>query len=139
MGVGFHAVMRVNWDTVGLDLKTPVATYRVQLNKTFNFENLKQIVPYLSKLGISHIYASPIFQAKKSSMHGYDIVNPNLISEELGGQAGFESLSEEVSAYGLEWLQDIVPNHASYSLENKKICDLMEKGVGSGYSAFFRC
>lgn len=118
-------------------MKAPVATYRVQLNKTFGFDDLKQIVPYFSKLGISHIYASPIFQAKKGSSHGYDVVDPNRISDELGGQAAFDSLLSEASTYGLEWLQDIVPNHVSYSLENKIIYDVMQKGQASKFSAFF--
>jgi len=118
-------------------LNVPVATYRVQLNADFNFDNLKQIVPYLNQLGISHIYASPIFQAKKGSGHGYDIVDPNQISSDLGGQAAFESLMGEVSAYGLKWMQDIVPNHQSYSLENKMIYDLLQNGITSQYNAYF--
>jgi (1->4)-alpha-D-glucan 1-alpha-D-glucosylmutase len=44
-------------------------------------------VPYLSGLGISHLYLSPCFQARRGSTHGYDIVDPNRISEELGGEA----------------------------------------------------
>ena len=118
-------------------MKAPLATYRVQLNKNFLFNDLKAIVPYLSQLGISHIYASPIFQAKKGSMHGYDITDPTVINEELGGRVGFEDLSREVAAYGLGWIQDIVPNHASYSLENKRICDVLAKGAESEYACFF--
>lgn len=129
--------MRVNRDTAGLTLKAPIATYRVQLNKTFGFQDLKNILPYLSKLGISHIYASPIFQAKKDSAHGYDITDPNTISQELGGKTAFQELIKEASAFGLEWLQDIVPNHASYSLENKMIYDLMANGASSRYGGFF--
>ncbi len=118
-------------------MKAPIATYRVQLNKNFTFSDLKVTLPYLSQLGISHIYASPIFQSKKGSLHGYDITDPNLISEELGGKAGFEDLVKEVSVYGMGWLQDIVPNHASYSLENKRICDVLAKGEGSESSCLF--
>ena len=76
MGFSFHTVMRINWNKAVLDLNVPVATYRVQLNKTFDFDDLRQVLPYLSQLGISHIYASPIFEVKKGSMHGYDIVRP---------------------------------------------------------------
>lgn len=115
----------------------PIATYRVQLNKEFDLANLKQILPYLSQLGISHIYASPIFKAKHGSTHGYDIIDFNKISDEIGGETAFEDVRQEASAYGLEWLQDIVPNHASYSLENKMINDLMYKGANSRYSAYF--
>ena len=109
----------------------------MQLNTNFTFSDLKAALPYLSQLGISHIYASPIFQAKKGSLHGYDVTDPNIISEELGGKAGFEDLMKEVSAYGLDWLQDIVPNHASYSLENQRICDVLAKGADSEYACLF--
>ncbi len=115
----------------------PIATYRVQLNTNFTFSDLKAALPYLSQLGISHIYASPIFQAKKGSLHGYDVTDPNIISEELGGKAGFDDLMKEVSAYGLDWLQDIVPNHVSYSLENQRICDVLAKGADSEYACLF--
>ncbi len=137
MGFSFYAIIRINWYKAVLDLKAPVATYRVQLNKTFDFEKLRQLLSYLSQLGISHIYASPIFEAKKGSTHGYDIVDPKHINEELGGEGAFESLMKEASACGIDWIQDIVPNHMSYSLENKMIYDLMQKGSASNYYTFF--
>jgi len=118
-------------------LNVPLATYRVQLNRNFDFLKLKEIVPYLTKLGISHIYASPIFKARADSMHGYDIVDPTAISEELGGKVTFEDLCRETAAYGLSWLQDIVPNHAAYSLENKRVFDVMQNGLKSRYAKFF--
>lgn len=113
-----------------------MATYRIQLNKNFDFYKLKAIVPYLAQLGISHIYASPIFQAKKSSTHGYDITDPNQINEELGGAEGFQEATREAKAYGLGWLQDIVPNHVAFSLENPMVYDAIEKGTSSHYSKF---
>ncbi|MDR0373402.1 MAG: malto-oligosyltrehalose synthase [Nitrososphaerota archaeon] len=118
-------------------MKTPTATYRIQLNQNFTFSHLKAIVPYLNKLGISHIYASPIFQAEAESLHGYNITDPAVINSELGGRAGFEDLIKEVQTYGLEWLQDIVPNHASYTTQNKRICDVLAKGANSTGARFF--
>jgi (1->4)-alpha-D-glucan 1-alpha-D-glucosylmutase len=129
--------VRVNWDTAGLVLNVPIATYRVQLNRDFGFSDLKAVVPYLAKLGVSHIYASPIFQARAGSMHGYDTVDSTMISDELGGEEGFEDLIKETKEYGLGWLQDIVPNHAAYSLENKRIIDLWQNGPNSRYGRFF--
>jgi len=115
----------------------PTATYRVQFNRDFTFSHLREILPYLSQLGISHIYASPIFQAKSGSMHGYDVTDPTAISLELGGRAGFEAVRREASALGLGWIQDIVPNHVSYSLENSRLADVMAKGTGSVYANYF--
>jgi len=137
MGCGILGTVQFAWDTVGLVLKVPTATYRVQLNKNFTFQDLKAVVPYLSQLGVSHIYASPIFKARTGSLHGYDIVDPNIISEELGGRAGFEEVAREAQAYNLHWLQDIVPNHAAYSPQNKKISDVLTKGAESSYACFF--
>jgi (1->4)-alpha-D-glucan 1-alpha-D-glucosylmutase len=94
-------------------------------------------VPYLSQLGISHIYASPIFQAEAGSLHGYNITDPTTINPELGGRAGFEDLLQEIKAYGLRWLQDIVPNHASYTPQNKRLSDVLAKGTNSTYAYFF--
>ncbi len=118
-------------------MKAPIATYRVQLNKNFTFSDIRAVLPYLKALGVSHIYASSIFQAKKGSLHGYDVVDPTVINEELGGREGFEELAKEVHRLGLGWLQDIVPNHASYSLENRCIYDVLENGAGSRYGGFF--
>lgn len=114
-----------------------MATYRIQLNKEFDFNKLKSILPYVAKLGISHIYASPIFKARNGSTHGYDVTDHGMINEELGGPEAFEDLTREVAACGLEWIQDIVPNHASYSPENRMILDIMEQGFNSKYYGFF--
>jgi (1->4)-alpha-D-glucan 1-alpha-D-glucosylmutase len=118
-------------------LNAPTATYRIQFNRDFTFSDLKAILPYLNQLGISHIYASPIFQAKKGSMHGYDVTDPTVINEELGGRAGLEEVLKKASELGLGWIQDIVPNHASYSVENPRLADVMTKGAGSAYASYF--
>jgi (1->4)-alpha-D-glucan 1-alpha-D-glucosylmutase len=118
-------------------LNAPLATYRVQLNRGFGFSDLKSVVPYLVKLGVSHIYASPIFKARTGSMHGYDNVDPASISIELGGAEDFEELIKEVKAYGLGWIEDLVPNHEAYSPENKRVVDVLQNGPQSRYARFF--
>jgi (1->4)-alpha-D-glucan 1-alpha-D-glucosylmutase len=67
--------------------------------------------PYLKLLGVSDLYASPIFQARKGSTHGYDVVDPTQINCELGGIEKFEVLWETLHQQGIGWIQDIVPNH----------------------------
>ena len=49
-------------------------------------------MPYLRDLGISHVYLPPSFQARAGSTHGYDVVDPSSISNELGGEAAFSAL-----------------------------------------------
>ena len=114
----------------------PVATYRVQLNREFDFDKLEAILPYLSQLGISHVYASPIVQARRGSTHGYDATDPNQISRELGGKEAFDTLQREAAALGLEWIQDIVPNHIAYTPESIFVSDLMKYGSESKYHNF---
>ena len=55
--------------------RVPRATYRLQLNAAFTFNDAKRIAPYLSELGISDLYLSPILKARKGSAHGYDVVD----------------------------------------------------------------
>lgn len=115
----------------------PKSTYRLQFNNTFGFNNAKEIVQYLSELGVSDIYASPIFKAVKGSMHGYDAVDPNQLNPELGSEEDFDRLVEEYKKYNMGWLQDVVPNHMSYSAENQWIVDLLENGPNSRFFNFF--
>ncbi|MGE5431131.1 MAG: malto-oligosyltrehalose synthase [Syntrophomonadaceae bacterium] len=115
----------------------PRSTYRLQLNSTFTFNDTKEIVRYLSELGISDIYSSPITKAVKGSMHGYDAVDPNQLNPELGTEEDFDKLVEEYKKYKMGWLQDVVPNHMSYSAENQMIVDLLENGPNSRFYNFF--
>ncbi|MXQ10066.1 malto-oligosyltrehalose synthase [Microvirga makkahensis] len=89
----------------------PRATYRLQFHKDFTFDDAVKIVPYLARLGISHVYSSPIHMASPGSTHGYDIADHSTINPELGGEEGFRRLSDTLTAHGLKLLLDIVPNH----------------------------
>lgn len=115
----------------------PTATYRIQFNKTFDFQAARNIIAYLADLGISCIYASPIFKARKGSLHGYDIVDPHSLNPELGSITDFENLKEELRNQHMEWLQDIVPNHMAFDFENKMLMDVLENGRHSMYRNFF--
>ncbi|MDO5712306.1 MAG: alpha-amylase family glycosyl hydrolase, partial [Micrococcales bacterium] len=93
---------------------TFTATYRLQLHDDFGFADAKVIVPYLARLGVSHLYLSPILAAVQGSMHGYDVVDHTLIAEGLGGRAGFESLAAKAREHGLGIIVDVVPNHMAF-------------------------
>src|SRR5215211_3068500 len=88
-----------------------LATYRLQLGGGFGFAQARELVPYLQRLGVSHVYLPPSFQAREGSTHGYDVVDPSSISNELGGQEAFDGLVEAVRRAGLGIVLDIVPNH----------------------------
>jgi len=118
-------------------MKIPRATYRLQFHPQFTFTDAQKIVGYLSQLGISDIYASPILKSIKDSMHGYDIVDPAQINPSLGGKAGFDQLISQAQGYGLGWVQDIVPNHMAFDSENRLLMDILENGPRSKYYPFF--
>jgi (1->4)-alpha-D-glucan 1-alpha-D-glucosylmutase len=90
------------------------ATYRLQLGPGFGFREARAVVPYLRDLGVSHLYLSPVLQARAGSMHGYDVVDPRRISDELGGEEELRRLCEA----GLGVVLDIVPNHMAAAAEN---------------------
>jgi len=90
------------------------ATYRLQLGTDLDFEAARRLVPYLHRLGVSHVYLSPAWQARSGSTHGYDQVDPTRLSEALGGEEGFGRLA----AAGLGIVLDIVPNHMGTGDEN---------------------
>ncbi|MEO8549160.1 MAG: malto-oligosyltrehalose synthase [Kofleriaceae bacterium] len=114
------------------------ATYRLQLHAGFTFEHARTIVPYLSELGISHLYLSPILQAAPGSTHGYDVVDASRVSAELGGEAGLAALAAEAKALGLAILLDIVPNHMSIAgTANAWWLDVLENGPASYYAHYF--
>ena len=62
------------------------ALYRLQLGPGLGFAEARALVPYLRALGISHLYLSPTLQARPDSTHGYDVVDPTRVSEDLGGE-----------------------------------------------------
>src|SRR5215831_4491127 len=89
----------------------PMSTYRLQLTASFGFGEAAAIVPYLQRLGITHVYASPILQSRAGSTHGYDMVDPTRIDEELGGDEGLTRLIDALRRAGLGLIVDFVPNH----------------------------
>ena len=71
----------------------PCATYRIQFRNGMTFDRVVELVPYLKDLGISHLYASPIFTAATGSTHGYDVTDPNEIDPAIGGCPRFVPLT----------------------------------------------
>jgi len=118
-------------------LSYPIATYRVQLNKEFPLDQARALLPFLRKMGISHLYASPVFAARRGSMHGYDVTDASRVNPEIGGEAAFEALIAELRKYGMGLLLDIVPNHMAASSENAWWTDVLESGATSAYASFF--
>jgi len=118
-------------------LRIPAATYRFQFHRRFRFEHAVALVAYLEALGVTDLYASPIFQARRGSLHGYDVTDPTRLNAELGGEGHFESLAKALKGRGMGLLVDIVPNHMAASVENRWWMDVLESGQGSPFAGFF--
>jgi (1->4)-alpha-D-glucan 1-alpha-D-glucosylmutase len=118
-------------------MNVPTATYRIQLNDHFRFCDLDAILDYLRELGISTIYASPVTRAFAGSQHGYDVADPLQLNPEIGTEEEFGALAAKLRGYGMDWLQDIVPNHMAYSTQNPWLYDVLERGKVSPYYSYF--
>ncbi|HTV23142.1 MAG TPA: malto-oligosyltrehalose synthase [Polyangiaceae bacterium] len=115
-----------------------LATYRIQLTPEFGFEQLRSRLPYLARLGISHIYLSPCLEAVSGSAHGYDVTDPSRVRAELGGELGSEALFEACRELGLGVVMDIVPNHmAASASHNPWWRELLRWGAASPSSRYF--
>lgn len=115
----------------------PRATYRLQFHKDFTFDDAAAIVPTLARLGISHVYASPILASRPGSTHGYDGTDPTLINPELGGNDGFFRFSRALREHGLGLVVDFVPNHLAASTDNPWWVSVLAEGPASPYADVF--
>jgi (1->4)-alpha-D-glucan 1-alpha-D-glucosylmutase len=115
----------------------PRATYRLQLQPGFGFDDAAALAGYLARLGVSHLYASPYLQAAPGSTHGYDVVDPSRVNEELGGTEAHERMCRALGDAGLGQVLDIVPNHMAVTRGNAWWWDVLENGPSSLYASHF--
>jgi (1->4)-alpha-D-glucan 1-alpha-D-glucosylmutase len=116
----------------------PRATYRLQFHKAFGFRDAAALAPYLARLGISHVYASPYLKARAGSTHGYDIVDHRQLNPELGDEADFRAMVAALQANGLGQVLDFVPNHMGVGgADNLWWLDTLEWGPDSIYAGWF--
>src|SRR5579862_2965437 len=121
----------------GAAMAPPRATYRLQFNRDFTFRDALALVPYLAELGISHLYASPLTEARPGSTHGYDIVDHNRLNREIGTDAEFRELVAALRERGMGLILDIVPNHMGIGADNAWWLDVLEWGEASPYAHYF--
>jgi len=118
--------------------RPPRATYRMQFHADFTFRDATKLVPYLADLGISHLYASPIFIANPGSTHGYDVVDYNQINPEIGSREEFDDLVAALHERDMGLILDFVPNHMGIAAGlNEWWQDVLENGPSSPYAAWF--
>ncbi len=121
-----------------MDRRNVSATYRLQFNDKFRFADAEALIPYLHNLGVSHIYASPVFEARPGSQSGYDTCDFSRISPELGGEEAFNSLVEALHRHGMGMIVDFVPNHMSAHPQwNQWWRSVLANGPSSSVSEYF--
>jgi len=120
------------------DPRIPSSTYRLQFNRQFTFAQAREIVPYLDALGISDCYASPYFQARADSQHGYDITDHNKLNAAIGSRAEYDAWIADLHARGMGQIVDFVPNHMGIGEPlNQWWMDVLENGPSSLYAPYF--
>ena len=116
------------------------STYRLQLSKQFRFDDAVARAGYFASLGVAHLYCSPVLQAAPGSNHGYDVVDPTRVAEELGGEVALRRLVAALHEHEheLALLVDIVPNHmATAGRANPWWWDMLQNGPSSRYANYF--
>ncbi|NJN69231.1 MAG: malto-oligosyltrehalose synthase [Nitrospira sp.] len=118
--------------------RIPIATYRIQVNRTFTFQDATQLIPYLDDLGITDLYCSPYFRAVPGSLHGYDVVDPTTLNPEIGSEDDYRAMIDVLHRRGMGHLLDVVPNHMGITQQiNAWWQDVLENGPISPYASFF--
>src|SRR5689334_21531817 len=117
---------------------TPRATYRLQFHKDCGFREAGNSAPYLARLGVSHVYASPWLKARPGSTHGYDIVDHHVLNPELGPSEDFGAMLFAFRSHNLGVILDLVPNHMGVGgSDNPLWLDVLEWGPDSIYAGWF--
>jgi (1->4)-alpha-D-glucan 1-alpha-D-glucosylmutase len=118
--------------------RIPLASYRLQFNRHFTFDDAARLVPYLHALGISDLYASSYFAAHPGSLHGYDIVDHSALNPEIGSREAYDRMAAALDARGMGQILDVVPNHMGIARgANAWWNDVLENGPSSPYAEFF--
>ncbi len=118
--------------------RSPVSTYRLQLTADFGFKAAAGLAGYLARLGVTHVYLSPILQAAPGSGHGYDVVDHSRVSADLGGEDDFRVMAGRFREHGLGIVVDVVPNHMALQLpENRQLWSVLAGGPDSEFAHWF--
>jgi (1->4)-alpha-D-glucan 1-alpha-D-glucosylmutase len=119
-------------------MNCPRATYRLQFHEHFRLADALALVPYFQAVGVSHIYASPLFAARPHSSHGYDVCDFGRLNPEIGTEAELEKFAAALRDHGLGLIVDLVPNHMGIGTpENAWWWDVLKHGRASKYAGHF--
>lgn len=118
--------------------RAPLSTYRLQLRSDFGLNAVHDLLPYLRRLGVSDVYLSPLFRARRDSSHGYDVVDHGVIDPAFGTINDFAMLAKAVRGAEMGILLDVVPNHMGINdPANAWWLDVLEHGEKAEHADFF--
>jgi (1->4)-alpha-D-glucan 1-alpha-D-glucosylmutase len=120
-------------------MPAPLSTYRIQVAPGFTLQDTAGLAGYLAKLGVSHLYASPLLVSTTGSGHGYDVVDHRTADPQRGGEEGRLAVAAALREHGLSMVLDLVPNHMGVAVpaENHAWWDVLLLGPQSAYGRWF--
>lgn len=118
-------------------MSPPRSLARLQFHSGFTLDDAVGVVDYYARLGVSHLYASPILRARTGSTHGYDVVDCHEVNPEIGGEEALRRLVSALRERGMGLVVDIVPNHMGVGPENAWWMDVLKHGRESRYAGYF--
>ena len=98
-----------------------------------DLQGIRQRLDYLSDLGITAVYLTPIFQA--GSNHRYNTSDYLQIDDRLGTLQDFRDLVDQAHAHGIRLILDGVFNHSGRGFFAFR--DLLDKGERSAYRSWY--
>jgi (1->4)-alpha-D-glucan 1-alpha-D-glucosylmutase len=119
-------------------VRLPTSTYRFQFNRDFTLKQAGALIDYLSDIGVTECYASPVALARPGSLHGYDVTDHGMINPEIGGEEQLVEFAHALRTGGIGLILDMVPNHMCITHpSNRWWTDVLENGPGSPFARFF--
>ncbi|MFC0266658.1 malto-oligosyltrehalose synthase [Kushneria aurantia] len=117
---------------------TPLSMMRLQFHPDFGLDAATALVDYFAALGVTHLYASPIWAARSGSTHGYDGIDPTRLNPEIGDEAALERLVAQLRAHDMGLIVDFVPNHLAVGgRDNPYWLDVLRWGRESRFADMF--
>ncbi len=113
------------------------ASYRLQLRGRMTLARVRALVPYLERLGVSHLYLAPVQRARPGSAHGYDVIDPRTVDPVLGGERALARLAHTLRRHGLGAILDVVPNHLAADPRSPFFADVLAHGPASRHACVF--
>lgn len=118
--------------------RLPTSTYRFQFNYRFTLKQAGALIEYLSELGISDCYASPLALARPGSLHCYDVTDHSALNPEIASEQDLIQFARRLATRDMGLILDTVANHMCIAHpSNRWWSDVLENGPSSPFAKFF--